>query len=184
MRQSEFLTLFIPATLVLILGVYDDLRGTNAIFKFVGLGLIATLFYAMGGRIDAISVPLFGSVELPPLVSFFFTIIWLVGITNAFNLIDGLDGLASGAALFSSLVFLGVSVSQDRPLMIVVSARLVRRGCRFSTLQLQSCIDLSRRLGRAVHRFPARGDVRVGNTESNDRGRDLCSDSRFRFSGG
>jgi Glycosyl transferase family 4 len=60
-------------------------------------------------------------VELPPLISFLFTIIWLVGITNAFNLIDGLDGLASGAALFSSLVILGVSVSQERPLMIVVS---------------------------------------------------------------
>jgi hypothetical protein len=55
------------------------------------------------------------------LISFLFTIVWLVGITNAFNLIDGLDGLASGAALFSSLVILGVSVSQDRPLMMVFS---------------------------------------------------------------
>ena len=119
--QSEFRTIFIPATLVLMLGVYDDLRGTNATFKFAGLGLIATLFYALGGRIDALSIPLFGSVELPPVISFLFTVIWLVGIANAFNLIDGLDGLASGAALFSSLVFLGVSVSQDRPLLIVVS---------------------------------------------------------------
>jgi UDP-GlcNAc:undecaprenyl-phosphate GlcNAc-1-phosphate transferase len=119
--QPEFVMIFVPATLVLMLGVYDDLRGTNAIVKFAGLGIIATLFYALGGRIDALSVPLFGSVELPPLISFLFTIVWLVGITNAFNLIDGLDGLASGAALFSSLVFLGVSVSQDRPLMIVIS---------------------------------------------------------------
>ena len=119
--RTEYLMIFIPATLVLLLGVYDDLRGTNAFFKFAGLGLIATLFFAMGGRIDAISVPLFGPVELPPLMSFLFTIVWLVGITNAFNLIDGIDGLASGAALFSSLVILGVSVSQDRPLMIVVS---------------------------------------------------------------
>ena len=120
-RHSDSLTIFIPATLVLILGVYDDLRGTNAIFKFVGLGMIASLFYALGGRIDALSIPLFGSTELPPLISFLFTIVWLVGITNAFNLIDGIDGLASGAALFSSLVILGVSVSQERPLMIVVS---------------------------------------------------------------
>ena len=119
--KSEFLTLFVPATLVLLLGGYDDLRGANAVVKFVGLGLIATLFYAMGGRIDALSIPLFGSVQLPPLVSFAITIVWLVGITNAFNLIDGLDGLASGAALFSSLVILGVSVSQERTLMIVVS---------------------------------------------------------------
>ncbi|HVF23666.1 MAG TPA: MraY family glycosyltransferase, partial [Pyrinomonadaceae bacterium] len=117
--RSEFLTIFVPATLVLILGAYDDLRGTNAIVKFAGLGIIAMIFYALGGRIDALSIPLLGPVELPPLISFLFTVVWLVGITNAFNLIDGLDGLASGAALFSSLVILGVSISQERPLMIV-----------------------------------------------------------------
>jgi UDP-GlcNAc:undecaprenyl-phosphate GlcNAc-1-phosphate transferase len=119
--KSDFLTLIIPATLVLLLGAYDDLHGTNATVKFLGLGLIATLFYAMGGRIDAISIPLVGSVHLPALVSFIVTVVWLVGIANAFNLIDGLDGLASGAALFSSLVILGVSVSQERTLTIVVA---------------------------------------------------------------
>ncbi|MCA1576068.1 MAG: undecaprenyl/decaprenyl-phosphate alpha-N-acetylglucosaminyl 1-phosphate transferase [Acidobacteria bacterium] len=119
--RSEFLMIFVPATLVLMLGAYDDLRGTNAIVKFAGVGMIATVFYALGGRIDALSIPLFGPVELPPLISFLFTIVWLVGITNAFNLIDGLDGLASGAALFSSLVILGVSISQERPLMIVIA---------------------------------------------------------------
>jgi len=119
--KFDILTLLIPATLVLLLGVYDDLRGANAVVKFVGLGAIATLFYAMGGRVDAISIPLVGSVQLAPIVSFVVTVVWLVGIANAFNLIDGLDGLASGAALFSSLVILGVSVSQDRPLTIVVA---------------------------------------------------------------
>jgi UDP-GlcNAc:undecaprenyl-phosphate GlcNAc-1-phosphate transferase len=119
--KSEFLTLAIPATLVLLVGIYDDLRGANAVVKFVSLGLIASLFYGMGGRIDALSIPFVGSVELPVLLSFSITVVWLVGITNAFNLIDGMDGLASGAALFSSLVILGVSVSQERTLMIVVS---------------------------------------------------------------
>ena len=119
--KFEFFTLLVPATLVLLLGAYDDLRGANAVVKFAGLGLIATLFYALGGRIDALSIPLFGSAHLPPLVSFVVTLVWLVGIANAFNLIDGLDGLASGAALFSSLVILGVSVSQERYLTIVVA---------------------------------------------------------------
>ena len=119
--KTEFLTLAIPATLVLLLGAYDDLRGANAVVKFVGLGIIATLFYAMGGRIDALSIPLAGSVHLPVIVSFVITIVWLVGITNAFNLIDGLDGLASGAALFSSLVILFVAVPADRPMTVVVA---------------------------------------------------------------
>jgi UDP-GlcNAc:undecaprenyl-phosphate GlcNAc-1-phosphate transferase len=95
--------LVIPATLVLLLGIFDDLRGTNAIVKFLCLGLIATLFYAMGGRIDVLAVPMFGAVHLPPIVSYLVTVLWLVGIANAFNLIDGMDGLATGAALFSSI---------------------------------------------------------------------------------
>jgi UDP-GlcNAc:undecaprenyl-phosphate GlcNAc-1-phosphate transferase len=120
-HKPELLLAFIPATLVLLLGVYDDLRGTNAIVKFLVLGLIASLFYWLGGRIDALSIPFLGSVHLPVAVSFIVTVLWLVGITNAFNLIDGLDGLASGAALFSTLVILAISISQGRPLQIVVS---------------------------------------------------------------
>ena len=120
-RWSDIFVALVPATLVLILGIVDDLRGTNATVKFTVLGLIATLFYFLGGHIDALSIPFVGTVELPPVLSFAITILWLVGIANAFNLIDGMDGLASGAALFSSLVILIISISQSRPLMTVVA---------------------------------------------------------------
>ena len=117
----QILVALVPATLVLFLGIYDDLRGTNAVVKFAVLGLIAVLFYAMGGRIEALSIPFVGSVELPSTVSFLITVFWLVGIANAFNLIDGIDGLATGAALFSSLVILVVSFGREAPMMIVVA---------------------------------------------------------------
>jgi UDP-GlcNAc:undecaprenyl-phosphate GlcNAc-1-phosphate transferase len=118
---SDIIITLIPATLVLMLGIVDDLRGTNATVKFTVLGLIAALFYFLGGHIDALSIPFIGSVQLPVGLSFVVTVLWLVGIANAFNLIDGMDGLASGAALFSSLVILIVSLSQGQPLMIVVA---------------------------------------------------------------
>jgi len=111
----------IPATLVLILGIYDDLRGTNAAVKFIGLGLVGALFFAMGGRIEALAIPFVGTLHFPPVVSFFITVFWLVAISNAFNLIDGMDGLATGAALFASIVILIVSLAQGNPLMIVVT---------------------------------------------------------------
>jgi UDP-GlcNAc:undecaprenyl-phosphate/decaprenyl-phosphate GlcNAc-1-phosphate transferase len=120
-RAAEILVALIPTTLVLMLGVVDDLRGTNATVKFTVLGLIASLFYFLGGHIDTLTIPFVGSMGLPPFLSFVLTVLWLVGIANAFNLIDGLDGLASGAALFSSLVILIVSISQGQPLMIVVA---------------------------------------------------------------
>jgi UDP-GlcNAc:undecaprenyl-phosphate GlcNAc-1-phosphate transferase len=118
---DQMLIAAIPATLVLLLGIYDDLRGTNAAVKFLGLGLISTLFFALGGRIEALAIPFVGTVHFPIVISFIITVFWLVAISNAFNLIDGMDGLATGAALFASIVILIVSMSQGNPLMIVVS---------------------------------------------------------------
>jgi UDP-GlcNAc:undecaprenyl-phosphate GlcNAc-1-phosphate transferase len=107
--------------LVLLLGVYDDLRGANAKVKFAGLTGVAVLFFVLGGRIVTLSIPLVGSVTLHPILGFLLTLIWIVGIANAFNLIDGVDGLASGSALFSSLVLFSVSLIQGRPLVAVIA---------------------------------------------------------------
>lgn len=119
--HSMFFKVLVPSSLVLLLGIYDDLRGTRAFVKFAGLGLIASLFYAMGGRIEAMDIPFFGTVHFAPVASFALTIFWLVAISNAFNLIDGVDGLATGAALFSSVVILVVALSGEHSVMIVVT---------------------------------------------------------------
>jgi UDP-GlcNAc:undecaprenyl-phosphate/decaprenyl-phosphate GlcNAc-1-phosphate transferase len=116
-----FFKVLIPSSLVMLLGVYDDLRGAGAIVKFIGLGVIASLFFAMGGRIEALAVPFVGIVHLAPALSFFVTVFWLVAISNAFNLIDGVDGLATGAALFSSVVILVVALAGGHSVMIVVA---------------------------------------------------------------
>ena len=110
--------------LVLILGVYDDLRGANATVKFLGLIAITLLFYALGGRIDGLSIPFIGPVSLHPVAGCLVTVVWVVGIANAFNLIDGIDGLATGSALFSSLVLLTISMMQGRTLVAVVALAL------------------------------------------------------------
>jgi UDP-GlcNAc:undecaprenyl-phosphate GlcNAc-1-phosphate transferase len=122
--KNEVFIILIPATLVLLLGIYDDLRGTNATVKFLGLGLIASLFYLLGGRIEVLAIPFVGAVHFHPVIGFMITVFWLVGISNAFNLIDGIDGLASGAALFSSVVLLIVSLANGNPLMVVVTLAL------------------------------------------------------------
>jgi UDP-GlcNAc:undecaprenyl-phosphate GlcNAc-1-phosphate transferase len=123
-NRFQFLMILVPATLVLLFGIYDDLRGTNARLKFIALALAGTILYAMGGRIDALSIPFVGAVNLPSVVGFLITILWVVGVTNAFNLIDGMDGLAAGAALFSSLVILVVSLMLGHPQVIVVALAL------------------------------------------------------------
>lgn len=111
-------------SLVLALGVYDDVRGAAATVKFVLLILVTTLFFALGGRIGGLSIPFVGTVKFPMFIGYLVTVIWVVGITNAFNLIDGVDGLAAGSALFSSLLLLTVALIQGRPVTAVVALAL------------------------------------------------------------
>jgi UDP-GlcNAc:undecaprenyl-phosphate GlcNAc-1-phosphate transferase len=120
-ERWQLLAVFAPAILVTLLGAYDDIRGAGATLKFVALGIAGTIFYAMGGRIENLSIPFAGSVHLPMVVSYLATIFWIVGVTNAFNLIDGIDGLAAGAGLFASLVVLSVSLMLGHPHVTVVA---------------------------------------------------------------
>src|SRR5260370_25717221 len=104
---KTLLTILVPACLVFLLGVYDDLYSVVPYVKFAVQPLAATMLFLRGLRILNIPV-LFGNHQLPWFLGLPLTILWVLAITNAFNLIDGLDGLAAGSALFSTLVaFLG-----------------------------------------------------------------------------
>ena len=100
---KTLLTILVPATLVFLLGVYDDIHGVGPYFKFSVQGIAGAMLFFGGLRIVNIPV-LFGDHRLPWFVGLPFTVLWVLAITNAFNLIDGLDGLAAGSALFSTLV--------------------------------------------------------------------------------
>jgi UDP-GlcNAc:undecaprenyl-phosphate GlcNAc-1-phosphate transferase len=122
---SGVVAVLASSTLVFLFGIYDDLAGANAKWKFIAQAAAAVLLYALGGRVEALTVPFVGSFQLPPVAGFLLTLVWVVGISNAFNLIDGLDGLATGASLFAALVMLGVSLVNGHPLVTVVSIALV-----------------------------------------------------------
>lgn len=127
MHSPHFLrtmvNILIPAALVFLLGVYDDLHGVGPYAKFSVQGIAATMLYAGGLRIVNIPV-IFGDRTLPGYVGLTFTILWVLAITNAFNLIDGLDGLAAGSALFSTLVAFVVAVLNGPPLVEVMTIAL------------------------------------------------------------
>jgi UDP-GlcNAc:undecaprenyl-phosphate GlcNAc-1-phosphate transferase len=121
---KSIVSVLVCGLLVLALGVYDDVRGANATVKLIGLIGITVLFYALGGRIEGLSIPFVGQVVIHPLIGFACTLVWVVGITNAFNLIDGVDGLAAGSALFSTLVLLTNSLIQGQTRVTIVTLAL------------------------------------------------------------
>jgi UDP-GlcNAc:undecaprenyl-phosphate GlcNAc-1-phosphate transferase len=108
---------------ILLLGSVDDVLPFRASYKLVGQVVIAVAVYAMGVRIELLSFPP-GNVPLDPIVGFVFTVVWLVGITNAFNLLDGADGVAAGSAFFSSAAIFIMSVALGHPAIGLVAAAL------------------------------------------------------------
>ncbi|WP_106496123.1 glycosyltransferase family 4 protein [Lentibacillus sp. Marseille-P4043] len=98
------------ATLVTLIGVLDDIYGLSAKVKFSGQ-LVAALVTVLGGvQIEFITLPFgdkieFGYFAIP------LTILWIVAITNAINLIDGLDGLAAGVSSIVLLTISGMAIS-------------------------------------------------------------------------
>ncbi|HEV2765469.1 MAG TPA: MraY family glycosyltransferase, partial [Pyrinomonadaceae bacterium] len=120
-RGAELVGVLVPATLIFLFGLYDDLFGTSARLKFLAQGAAGALLFAFDIRIEALSLPLVGSVEVNAVVGFALTVGWVVAISNAFNLIDGMDGLAAGSSLFAALVMFVVSVIYGQMFVVVCS---------------------------------------------------------------
>jgi UDP-GlcNAc:undecaprenyl-phosphate/decaprenyl-phosphate GlcNAc-1-phosphate transferase len=92
----------IPACiLVTLLGLWDDVRGLSAPKKLFGQVLVAIVAWSFGVQVLKV-----GGFHLVPLLSLPVTVLWLVGCMNAFNLIDGMDGLASGIGFFATITVL------------------------------------------------------------------------------
>jgi UDP-GlcNAc:undecaprenyl-phosphate GlcNAc-1-phosphate transferase len=115
--------IYVPACLIFCVGIYDDIHGASAYLKFAVQGIAAAILFAGGMRV--LDLPLlFGARSFPWFVGLPLTILWVAAITNAFNLIDGLDGLAAGSGLFSTLVFFVVAIVNQSWLGALMSVAL------------------------------------------------------------
>lgn len=102
---------FFSVGVLLSLGIMDDLRDLSARYKFLIQAGLATLMAISGIRITSFE-GLFGIYELPLAAQYTFTLLTIAGVTNAFNLIDGIDGLAGGIG-FMSLTILGIFLTMN-----------------------------------------------------------------------
>jgi UDP-GlcNAc:undecaprenyl-phosphate/decaprenyl-phosphate GlcNAc-1-phosphate transferase len=128
--SKSVVTILLPSLLVFLLGVYDDVRPVGPYVKFGVQTAAACMLYA--GGLEIINLPVFfGARHFPGFVSLPLTVLWVVAITNSFNLIDGLDGLAAGSALFSTMVVFVVALVSHSPLVSLITVALAGALCGF-----------------------------------------------------
>ena len=120
--------ILLGSVIIVVMGIIDDITPLRASLKFVIQILAALIPVYYGVQITCISNPNlfsdnpywnFGWLSIP------ITVIWIVGLTNAVNLIDGLDGLAIGVSSISALTMLAIAILVAEPQVAVIMAALV-----------------------------------------------------------
>ncbi|MCJ7510917.1 MAG: undecaprenyl/decaprenyl-phosphate alpha-N-acetylglucosaminyl 1-phosphate transferase, partial [Dehalococcoidia bacterium] len=120
-QKRETAGLLGAALMILLLGLLDDLREVDFKIKFLVQTAAAVLVFVIGYRIEDVALPWGATFSLgwaAPVL----TILWLVFLTNAMNLIDGKDGIAAGVAIIAAVTLALIAADVDNPL---VAAQLV-----------------------------------------------------------
>lgn len=102
-RSPRFTLTALAAVLGMTVGFVDDLFELRARWQFLGQIIVAAIIIAAGIRIEFIDDPFgYGLIELGAPIAVAFTFFWIVGMNNALNFIDGLDGLAAGVSAIAA----------------------------------------------------------------------------------
>ena len=115
---GEIIGLFVAATVLSVVGMFDDLRDVSPTVRVLAETGAAVFVWSMGSGVTVSGV---GVVDLS------LTVLWVVGITNAFNLLDNMDGLAAGLATVSSLTIFAIAASNGQSLVAGLAVGLA--GC-------------------------------------------------------
>lgn len=116
--------LLVGGVLVCGVGVADDVRGLRPRYKLLAQIAASAIAYGFGFRIPAVHVPFVGALSMG-VFALPVTILWIVGITNAVNLIDGLDGLAAGVVFFAAVTNFAVALISTSVFVAVLMAAVM-----------------------------------------------------------
>jgi len=103
--SSELIATLVAGTLIFLVGLYDDVKGTIPLGKLAGQVLSAGVLVLIGVQMLYVWFPGQGIISLSADLSVPLTILWVLAMVNAVNLIDGLDGLAAGMVAIAAGAF-------------------------------------------------------------------------------
>lgn len=112
--------ILLGSSLMFLLGLIDDVYCLGAKFKLLIQISIATIVYLLGVQIN--NLPFFGGIDLEWWLSYPITLMWIVGISNAVNFIDGVDGLAGSVVTVNAitLAILAITLSPPNPISALI----------------------------------------------------------------
>jgi UDP-GlcNAc:undecaprenyl-phosphate GlcNAc-1-phosphate transferase len=122
-KEWEFWGVTLGSIAFFFIGLADDLFNLSPISRLIMQLAVASVSWFMGVRIDFLSIP-FGSLIHIDWISLPVTVIWLVGMANAINWIDGVDGLAAGVSGIAAVVMLIVTLFMNQPAAALIAAAL------------------------------------------------------------
>lgn len=115
-------SIMLGSVVIVLTGVLDDIMELSARAKFASQLAAAAIVVLYGGlKVEFINLPFGGHFEFGYL-SLPFTILWIIGITNAINLIDGLDGLAAGVSSIALFSIVGMAVIMVNMYVVMVGS--------------------------------------------------------------
>ena len=121
--SREIVGLLLGGTVIMMVGIIDDMYQLSAKVKLLGQIAAAMVLVAFHIRIEWLTNP-FGEMLYVDRFSVPLTILWVVGLTNTVNLIDGLDGLAAGVSTIASITILLVALQQNFWTVAILTAAL------------------------------------------------------------
>lgn len=119
--ENRITAITLGAFMIVILGIIDDKHNLSAKVKFIVQVLVACMIVSTGLKMEFLSIPFWELRFDLGWLAYPLTILWIVGMTNAINLIDGLDGLAAGISVIGLSTIAVMAFSADKILIFSLS---------------------------------------------------------------
>lgn len=123
-KNEHMFAIILGALVIVITGTLDDRYDIRPSVKLTGQFIAASFLVSSGLIIEQITLPLIGQIDLG-FVSVLVTVFWVIGITNAINLIDGLDGLATGVSTIALICILIMAIIDSQLIVVYFSTVLI-----------------------------------------------------------
>lgn len=123
--NQDILVVFAGAIIIFIFGLWDDIKGLSATPKLIGQLIASILLISLGVQVRFMTnFALQGYIPIPlaELLNIFITLFWLIGITNAFNMIDSMDGIVAGLGSIASAFFMIATIISNQTTLAFWSA--------------------------------------------------------------